>query len=241
MPRKSLALSLRTVYETLAISLPTVVDAARGKVTKETCDDRLASWCAKIVEHTQIALDVRGRENAAPGHTYVVMSNHQSHYDIPVLFYVLGANLRMVAKIELFRVPIFGAAMREAGFIAIDRSNRERAIASLAAAKRTLATGTNVWIAPEGTRSTSGKLGSFKNGGFMLALDTEWPILPVTIEGTRDILPAHGLRARPGAKVHVTLHPPVDPMEYKKLSSKKAREALMQRVRAVIASALVGV
>jgi 1-acyl-sn-glycerol-3-phosphate acyltransferase len=238
MARKSLLLSLRTVYETLAISVPTVLDAARGRITKEGCDDRLAGWCAKVVEHTGMSLDVRGRENVAPGQTYLVMSNHQSHYDIPVLYYVLGANMRMVAKIELFRVPIFGPAIREAGFIAIDRSNREKAIASLAEAKRTLASGTNVWIAPEGTRSTTGELGTFKKGGFMLALDMQWPILPVTISGTRDILPAHGLFATPGANVTVTLHPPIDPTEYLGQPSKKAREALMQRVRAVIATAL---
>jgi 1-acyl-sn-glycerol-3-phosphate acyltransferase len=238
MPRKSLALSLRTVYETLAISVPTLIDSTLGRITKESCDDRLESWSAKVIEHAGVSLDVRGREHAAQGQTYVVMSNHQSHYDIPVLYYVLGGNMRMVAKIELFRVPIFGPAMRGAGFIAIDRSNREKAVASLAAAKRMLATGTNVWIAPEGTRSKDGGLGVFKKGGFMLALDTEWPILPVSIDGTRDILPAHGMRATPGAKVTVTLHAPVDPKEYAGQPQKRAREALMQRVRAIIASGL---
>jgi 1-acyl-sn-glycerol-3-phosphate acyltransferase len=238
MPRKSLALSLRTVYETLAISVPTVIDSALGRVTKETCDDRLEGWSAKVIEHTGMSLDVHGRENAAAGQTYVVMSNHQSHYDIPVLYYVLGPNMRMVAKIELFRLPIFGPAIREAGFIAVDRSNRERAIASLAEAKRTLASGTNVWIAPEGTRSRTGELGSFKKGGFMLALDTQWPILPVSIDGTRHILPAHGVRATPGATVRVTLHPPIDPKAYLNQSPRRARDALMERVRAVIAGAL---
>src|SRR5579859_2167766 len=101
-----------------------------------------------VVRHTRMQIDVRGRENMAPGVTYLVMSNHQSHYDIPVLFHALGANLRMIAKTELFRLPIFGQAIREAGFIEIDRSNRERAIQSLEVAKRRIAEGVNVWIAP---------------------------------------------------------------------------------------------
>jgi 1-acyl-sn-glycerol-3-phosphate acyltransferase len=238
MPNKSLALSLRTVYETLAICVPTVAEAAVGRVTKEVCDDRLAGWSVKVIEHTGMSLDVRGRQNAETGKTYLVMSNHQSHYDIPVLYYVLGANLRMVAKIELFRLPIFGGAIKQAGFIAIDRSNRTKAIDSLAAAKQTLAGGTNVWIAPEGTRSKTGELGPFKKGGFVLALETGWPILPVSIQGTRDVLPAHGVRATAGAKVRVIVHPPVDPKRLQAENPKTAREALMADVRTAIASGL---
>jgi 1-acyl-sn-glycerol-3-phosphate acyltransferase len=238
MANKSLLLSLRTVYETAAITLPTLVEGVLGRIDKERCDDRLAGWCAKVVEHTGMSLDVRGREHAGHAKTYLVMSNHQSHYDIPVLYYVLGGNMRMVAKIELFRFPLFGPAIRAAGFIAVDRSNRDKAIASLAEAKRTLATGTNVWIAPEGTRSQSGELGPFKKGGFMIALETEWPVLPISIQGTRNILPAHGLRATHGAAVKVTIHAPVDPKEYTGQHQKRAREALMQRVRAAIASGL---
>ena len=238
MPAKSLSLSFRNVYETLAISFPTVVDAALGRIDKQTCDDRLASWAAKVVENAQMTLTVRGRENLEPGKTYLVMSNHQSHYDIPVIFHVIGSNLRMVAKIELFRLPIFGPALRESGFIAIDRSNRNRAVESLAVAKEKLASGTSVWIAPEGTRSRTGQLGPFKKGGFVLALDMRWPILPVTIQGTRDALPANGRRSTKGANVTVTLHPAVDTASYAVLPAKEARATLMADVREKIGSAL---
>jgi 1-acyl-sn-glycerol-3-phosphate acyltransferase len=240
MPEKSLLLSVSNVYETLAISVPTVVDAALGRVQKEVCDERLAGWSARLVENAAMTLDVRGRENLAPGRAYLVMSNHQSHYDIPVLFCVLGANVRMVAKTELFKFPIFGHAMREAGFIEIDRSNRHRAVESLAVAKEQLARGTNVWIAPEGTRSRTGELLPFKKGGFVVAMDTGWPILPVTIQGTRDALPADGRRSRKGAHVVVTLHPVVDTAAYLAGpgNAKEQRERLMADVRAAIASAL---
>src|SRR6185503_21257946 len=95
--------------ETLAISVPTVFDATRGRLTKKMCDDRLESWSAHVVDHLRMSIEVRGRENFAPAATYLVMSNHQSHYDIPVLFHVLGPphgpSLRMIAKIELFSFP----------------------------------------------------------------------------------------------------------------------------------------
>jgi 1-acyl-sn-glycerol-3-phosphate acyltransferase len=240
MPEKSLLLTVSNIYETLAISVPTLVDATLGRLDKQVCDDRLAAWASRLVDNAQMSLEVRGREHLAPRKAFLVMSNHQSHYDIPVLFRVLGGNVRMVAKIELFRLPIFGRAMREAGFIEIDRSNRHRAVLSLAVAKEQLARGTNVWIAPEGTRSQTGELLPFKKGGFALALDTSWPILPVTIRGTRDALPAHGRRSRKGARVDVTLHPIVETASYANGSGspKEQRERLMRDVRAKIASAL---
>ena len=140
---------------------------------------------------------VEGRDHMADGATYLVMSNHQSLYDVPVIFYVIGPNVRMITKVELFSVPIFGPALREAGFIAVDRSNRAKAIASLAIAKETLASGVHVWIAPEGTRSRTGELLPFKKGGFALALETGLPIRPVSVRGTRDALRAKGPGAVP--------------------------------------------
>src|SRR5262249_55739750 len=116
----SLALSVRNVYETLAISLPTMLEALSGRVTRPVCAERLARWSHSVVENARIKVEVAGREHLTEGSTYLVMSNHQSHYDIPVLFYVLGPNLRMIAKKELFHVPIFGDAMRAAGFVEID-------------------------------------------------------------------------------------------------------------------------
>ncbi|MEO8800617.1 MAG: lysophospholipid acyltransferase family protein [Polyangiaceae bacterium] len=231
---KSLSLTLRNVYETLAISWPTVVDAALRRVTKAACDDRLASWAEKIVRHTALALTVRGREHLAPGKTYLVMSNHQSLYDVPVLFFVLGKNIRMITKKELFDVPIFGPAMREAGFISIDRANRQSAMESLAIAKEKMAAGTHVWIAPEGTRSKTGALSPFKKGGFALAMEAGLEVLPVTIDGTRNILVAKGLRSNAGAKVTITFHATIDAKSYKKGNA--GREQLMADVRAAIQS-----
>jgi 1-acyl-sn-glycerol-3-phosphate acyltransferase len=234
---KSLALSLRNIYETLAVSLPTVVDAARGRVTKEVCDERLARWARNIVHNARIELHVSGRENLEPGRTYLVMSNHQSLYDIPILFEIAGPNIRMIAKRELFHVPVFGGALEASGFIAIDRRDRNAAIRSLDKARALLASGTHVWIAPEGTRSLTGKLLPFKKGAFYLAFEAGLPILPLTLSGTRDALAAKGVRSSPGAKVRATLHPHVDPRPYA-ARGRPGRQQLMDEVRQTLESAL---
>jgi 1-acyl-sn-glycerol-3-phosphate acyltransferase len=236
--RKSLLLSLRNAYETLAVSAPTVSDALRGRLTREVCDERLETWASRVVRNAEIVLTVHGREHLAPGQAYVLMSNHQSHMDVPVLYHVLGANLRMIAKKELFELPLFGRAMREAGFVEVDRKNRQRAIASLETAKEHLAAGTHIWVAPEGTRSKTGELLPFKKGGFVLAIDTGAPVLPITIVGTREILRAKGVRSRRGAEVNVTLHPPIDTSRFAGKDRKAARDALASEVRRAIASAL---
>jgi 1-acyl-sn-glycerol-3-phosphate acyltransferase len=234
---KSLALSLRNIYETLAISLPTVVDAVRNRVTKEVCDERLARWSRAVIANAGIVLVVTGREHLRPSETYLVLSNHQSLYDIPVLFQAIGPNVRMIAKRELFYVPVFGGALAAAGFIAIDRRDRNEAIRSLEIARSLLAGGTHVWVAPEGTRSKTGGLLPFKKGAFYLAFEADVPILPVSLRGTRDALPAKGVRSSRGANVKVTFHPHLDPRPYA-ARGKAGRKELMDEVRRRIESAL---
>lgn len=235
---KSLLLSLKNVRETLATSTSTVVDAMRGTITKEACDDRLEEWASRVVANSEMMISVHGRENVDPKATYLVMSNHQSHYDVAVIYYTLGSRIRMVAKRELFHLPVFGRAMRAAGFISVDRGNKESAIASLADARRTLEEGTPIWIAPEGTRSPTGELLPFKKGGFVLAVETGTPVLPVSIAGTREVLRAKGMLSRAGVEVFVTIHPPVDPRRWADKDAKAARDALSAEVRAAIASGL---
>ena len=140
------------------------------------------------------------------------MSNHQSLYDIPVLFYVIGPNIRMITKKELFRVPIFGSALAAAGFISIDRSDRDAAIRSLDEARALLASGTHVWIAPEGTRSRPGSSFLSRRAPSTWRFEAGLPILPVTLRGTRDVLAgARGALARRARTVQVTVHPKIDP------------------------------
>jgi 1-acyl-sn-glycerol-3-phosphate acyltransferase len=236
----SLLLSLRNAYETLAIAAPTVVDSVRGKLSRDVCDARLAHWASQVVGNTGMRVTVSGREHVDPSLTYLIMSNHQSHYDVAVIYYVLGSTIRMVAKRELFSIPVFGRAIEVAGFISVDRGNTRSAIASLEGARASLSRGVPIWIAPEGTRSVTGQLLPFKNGGFVLAIETGAPILPVSIQGTRNALRAKELRSRRDVDVRVTIHPAIDPKETQKgaPNPRAARDALSERVRAAIASGL---
>jgi 1-acyl-sn-glycerol-3-phosphate acyltransferase len=163
------------------------------------------------------------------------MSNHQSLFDIPMLFQALRPmTLRMVAKTELYKIPVFGRTLTIAEFVELDRGDKGRARESLALAQRRLKSGINVWIAPEGTRSPTGRLAPFKGGGFKLALDTGARILPVTIEGTRHVMAAKARKVRRGERVDVTVHAPIDPQPF----GRERRAELVALVRAAITSAL---
>lgn len=128
----------------------------------------------------------------------VFVSNHQSNLDIWALAMVLPLSTRVVAKSSLFRIPIFGRAMRSAGFISIDRSDREKAIRSLDAAHSWLRAGNPILMFAEGTRSRHGKLLPFKKGPFHLAAQTACPVVPVAVVGSWSLMPPGGLVARPG-------------------------------------------
>ncbi len=128
----------------------------------------------------------------------VFVSNHQSNLDIWALVMVLPVSTRVVAKASLFRIPIFGRAMRSAGFISIDRSDREKAIRSLDAAHAWLRAGNPILMFAEGTRSRDGKLLPFKKGPFHLAAQCGVPVVPVAIVGSWSLMPPGGLVVRPG-------------------------------------------
>src|SRR4051794_9594774 len=97
-------------YETVKICVPTIVDGLLGRVSPRVCDQRLDSWSRGLLRAAKVRVETEGHEHIVPGESYVVMSNHQSHFDVPVLFQALGIPLRMVAKRELFRIPIMGPA-----------------------------------------------------------------------------------------------------------------------------------
>ncbi|HEY3233958.1 MAG TPA: lysophospholipid acyltransferase family protein [Polyangiaceae bacterium] len=204
----------RAVFETLRVCTPTVLESLRGRLTADRCDTRLQRWSARLLAQARMELEVLGAPNAPASEAFVVMSNHQSLYDIPVIFQALPRRLRMVAKAELFRLPIFARALRTSGFVEIDRRNTRKAIQSLRGAEGIVASGTSIWIAPEGTRSASGNVAEFKKGGFRLALASGARILPVTIDGTRDALVARGWTVRNGVTVRVTIGEPIDPAHY---------------------------
>jgi 1-acyl-sn-glycerol-3-phosphate acyltransferase len=222
-------------YHTLRICVPTVIDSALGRVTTPVCDARLDSWSAALVRYAHITIDVSGLEALPRDEAFVVMSNHRSHYDIPVLFQALRPRrLRMVAKTELFRVPIWAGAMRAAGFVEVNRSNRIAAMRSLERAREAVRAGTSIWIAPEGTRGTGGELGAFKKGGFHLAVGAEARILPIAVLGTERVLPARGTHVTDGERVRVSIGAPIDPRDYPGAGLRELMDTVRQRIIAGI-------
>jgi 1-acyl-sn-glycerol-3-phosphate acyltransferase len=206
----SVGATLYAIYKTAAITLPTFADAMLGRLTRERADRRLADWSRSIVRHADVDLTVEGLHHVPRDRACVYMSNHQSNVDIPILYSVFPGTLRMVAKAELFKVPLWGRAMKEAGFVRVTRSgDRAEAMAAMEECGRAIGAGVNVWIAPEGTRSLDGKVAKFKKGGFILARDTKSDIVPVAIDGSRDILPKNTRVIQRGARVRVSFGPPV--------------------------------
>lgn len=197
------------VLDTLNISATALVANLRGRLDREVTDRYLRRWAGNCVRHAGLEIDVENAPDVDWSRAYVIMSNHQSLLDIPVLGLSVPGSLRFVAKTELFQIPVWGPAMRAAGIIEIDRGHREKAIASLRVAADALKSGVNIWIAPEGTRSRSGELGPLKKGGFVLASDTGADILPVRLRGTRDALPADGVNVSGGHRCSVRFGKPV--------------------------------
>lgn len=157
---------------------------------------------------TPMLVKVEGRERADPEQSYVIVANHQSQYDIFVLYGWLGIEFKWVMKQELRKVPMIGVGCERIGHIFIDRSNRQAAIASINEAKQRIVDGVSVLFFPEGTRSRDGRLLPFKRGAFRMALDLDLPILPVSVVGTRDVLPAGSTRLFPG-RARLVFHDPI--------------------------------
>jgi len=204
------ALSVYTVAQIARIVAPTLFEAIVGRVEREKIDRRLRAFGRRVVERTRMRLTVTGAERVPLDRAFVYMSNHLSHIDIPVLYAsVPSPTLRMVAKTELFRLPVFGHAMRVGHMIEVNRADRARAVESLRRASALIADGVSVWIAPEGSRSRTGALGPLKRGGFYLARDTGTPIVPVALSGTYDVLPPDTLRMKPDMPVDVVFGAPI--------------------------------
>lgn len=226
--------TLYGVYQTGRASAVTVAESLFLAPDKDRYAARLVRWAEKVVRAAKIDLDVRGREIVPAGEAFVVMANHQSFYDIPVVLLAVPGPMTFVAKTELFDVPVFGRAMETAGIVRVDRKDRAQSVASLHSAVTQIRAGRHIYIAPEGTRSPTGQLGPFKSGGFRMALEAGARILPVAIDGTRHVLPARKLLVRPGHRVTVTIRPPIDPQEY----GLDRRKELMEATRRSIAEAL---
>lgn len=174
-------------------------------------------------------LHVSGETIANPRRPYVVVSNHQSYADIPLISH-LPWEMKWLAKIELFRLPIVGWMLKLAGDIPVDRGDRRQGVMVLSTAANYLRQKCSVMFFPEGTRSPDGKVHRFNEGAFRLAIKAQVPILPLAVEGSRDCLPKHGWQFGPPGDILLKVLPPI---ETAGLTAEDTR-ALCERVRQVI-------
>lgn len=155
-------------------------------------------------------IKIVGNENINPQKSYIFVANHQSMFDIFLVYGYLNAKFKWIMKQEIRNTPLLGKACESMGHIFVDRSNPMRAQKSLEAAKSRLLQGNNsIFLFPEGTRSANGKIGRFKRGAFTIARDLHLPIIPVTISGAYNVLPKNGWFITPG-KITMTIHQPID-------------------------------
>jgi 1-acyl-sn-glycerol-3-phosphate acyltransferase len=172
-------------------------------------------WSILLLRASLVRVEVRSEGGLDPGASYIFLANHQSLFDIPVLLSTVPNQVRMMAKRSLFRVPVFGWALAAGGFIPIDRGDRSTATArqSFASAIDHIRGGTSILLFPEGTRSLSDTLLPFQRGGFLLALKSGLPIVPVGIRGSRAVQRKGVWTIRPGT-VGVTYGAPIDCAAY---------------------------
>ncbi|NPA37031.1 MAG: 1-acyl-sn-glycerol-3-phosphate acyltransferase [Chlorobi bacterium] len=189
-------------------------------------------WAKSSALFTPMFVKVEGKENIKKNQSYVIVANHQSQYDIFVLYGWLGIDFRWIMKKELRNAPFIGYASAKVGHIFIDRSSPVAAMKSIEEAKKQLINGVSVVIFPEGTRSRDGKMRRFKKGAFKIAHQLELPILPVTLVGTNKIMGSGFLNVMPG-KVKLRIHPPIDVREYA-----DKQDELMEKTRSVIEQGL---
>ncbi len=169
----------------------------------------LRNWGKVILWANGSRMEISGLEHIRQGDSYIVVANHQSHMDIPVAVSALPLPLRIVSKKELFKIPFMGWGMSAIGILKIDRSNRVQAIETLKQAEETIRKfKLSILAFPEGTRSEDGKIHSFKKGPIILAINTRFPILPVSISGTRNLLPKGRIVPKRG-NIKVVIHQPI--------------------------------
>jgi 1-acyl-sn-glycerol-3-phosphate acyltransferase len=180
-----------------------------------------------------IRVVVRGLCHVEARKTYLFLANHQSYCDPPALVASIPGNARLILKKELRKLPMLGLIMEMGGFVFINRKDRAHSIDSMKQAVRQLRRGESFLIYPEGTRTRTGRLGPFKKGPFIMAIESGVPIVPISVSGGYEIMPPDRLSIKPGT-ISVTFHPAI---ETKSLALEH-REELMGRVRTTIAADL---
>ena len=197
--------------------LRAVIKSIFKSITRKWCDQELQRWTKRMIKLLRINATIVNPYNVTPqsGQSTIVVCNHTSLFDIPLSYLVFPQNsIRMLAKKELSKIPIFGKASTAAEFPFIDRHNRKQAMEDLKQLEQLMQSGIVMWIYAEGTRSKDGKLQPLKKGGFITAIQTKAKIIPVNIRGASNILPSKTFNIKLDQKVEINVGKMIDAAEY---------------------------
>jgi 1-acyl-sn-glycerol-3-phosphate acyltransferase len=231
-------LALWAAIATLILAVPII---AAGLLSRT---GNLAFSLSKIWAYIMLAVsfvrtEIKNRNRIHPKTSYILISNHQSLYDILALVTTLGIQYRWFIKKEVLKIPLFGYGLYASRNIFIDRSNTAMAIESINKGIERLPKGVSLMVFAEGTRSPDGRIHEFKKGGFVTAVRRKIPILPVTVNGSRRILPKGSLVFKPG-KIQVVIGDPIDTGGYTTESVDKLIDQTRQAIIANFDSGYTG-
>ncbi|MBN2737580.1 MAG: 1-acyl-sn-glycerol-3-phosphate acyltransferase [Spirochaetales bacterium] len=188
-------------------------------------------WFKLIAVFGGVKIKVNGLEKLDPKQQYILVANHQSYLDILSLYLALPFKLAFIAKKSLFAIPFFGWAMRAIGHISIDRSNPKKGKKSIEKAVKTISkTKKTIFAFPEGTRSTTGEVAEFKLGIFTLAMKTDMPMVPIAIQGAREMLSKKSFFLKPGT-ITLTILDPIDIQGFDSTEKTKLANTIRDEIR----------
>jgi 1-acyl-sn-glycerol-3-phosphate acyltransferase len=204
---RTLWVAFAAVFVTIPLASATIL-VALVRSNARPIEWIIQLWARSLVKAAGIDLTVRNAALLDPKQRYILVANHYSYFDIPSIFAAIPQPIRFMAKVSLFKIPIFGWAIGRAGFIPIDRKNRRTAVKSFDLAAERIRKGNTIVVFPEEGRSRERAMRPFQRGGFLLALKSQLPIVPVAIDGTFDVYRA-GARTVKAGPVTITVTPPI--------------------------------
>ena len=217
---------------TVPVSLA-VIAIAIFSSTSPLIDPLIRFWARSIVRAAGIRLETENVERVERDGRYILVANHTSYFDIPCIYAAIPQPIRFLAKVSLFKIPIFGWALGRAGFIPIDRKNRRTAVKSFDLAAERIRKGNTIVVFPEEGRSATREMRPFQRGGFLLAIKSELPILPLAIDGMFELFPVGATRVKPG-RVVIRVGTPIPTAE----ATVREKERLSQESRSQIVTML---
>ncbi|HEX6640582.1 MAG TPA: lysophospholipid acyltransferase family protein [Thermoanaerobaculia bacterium] len=231
---RTLWLAIAAVFVTLPLSSATIV-VAIFRSTSPKIDWIMRTWGTLLVKAAGIDLRVENVERIDRNQRYILVANHYSYLDIPCIVAAIPQPIRFMAKVSLFKIPIFGWSLGRAGFIPIDRKNRRTAVKSFDLAAERIRKGNTIVIFPEEGRSKTREMRPFQRGAFLLALKSEKTIVPIAIDSTFDVFPVGAKRVKPGV-VTIRVGTPIETAG----RSLRDKGALLEEARTQVETMLFG-